>query len=98
MSKPDSRRIICNVRQREKYSQRDKTIGRVERTLKLIVFLNDWHTIKECSAHIGVSERSIQRYFNMLIDLGFIVETNYGMFYASRIANVASYFSCKATD
>ena len=69
-----------------------KNIGRVERTLKLIIYLSEWRTIKECTNHIQVTPRSIQRYFKMLVDLGFIVEAAHGGVYAHRIKNIRSFF------
>jgi hypothetical protein len=86
------RRLVNNVREREAIGLKVSNIGRVERTLKLIIFLKEWHTINECCTHISVSERTIQRYFTMLMNLGFRLETNFGMFYAFRLKNVKEYF------
>lgn len=66
---------------------------RVERTLKLIAYLNnEWRTIKDCSVHIGVHYKSIHRYFNMLFLLGFAVEKRVGRDFGYRITNVDEFF------
>lgn len=69
-----------------------RNIGRVQRTLKLIIYLSEWRTIKQCAKHIEVSERTIQRYFKMLLNLGFTMERDTYHRYVHRITNLKEYF------
>lgn len=85
-------RRIVNVHKREYVGKDVINTRRVERTLRLIVFLSEWHTIKECAVFLNVSQRSIQRYFKMLIGFGFDIVTNRGRFYVHRIVNIREYF------
>ena len=75
-----------------------KNMGRIKRTLDLILFLSTWRTIGECALHIQVSERSIQRYFQLLMHLGFELEKHTGRFYAYRITNIKDFFGIKETE
>lgn len=84
-----------NIRQRFATGNEVQNIGRIKRSLKLIIYLSDWRTIKQCAKHIEVSDRSIQRYFKMLINLGFIMETNHYWGATHRITNVKEYFNIK---
>lgn len=74
------------------YGGKVRNTRRVERTLKLIVFLRNWQTINECAEKIAVSPRSIHRYLNMLTDLGFIVEIKHGKRSGYRIKNIKEFF------
>ena len=66
---------------------------RVERTLKLIQYLNnEWRSIGDCANHIGVHYKSIHRYYNMLFTLGFAVEKRVWRNIEYRITNVNVYF------
>lgn len=67
---------------------------RVERTLKLIVFLNDTNgkTIKECSIEIGVHEKTVFNYLNLFKQLGFIIEVIHIKRNYYRIFNLKEYF------
>lgn len=68
-------------------------LGRVKRTLKLINFINnDWKSIKECANYINVHPKSIHRYFNMLVLVGFDVEKRVSRRGGYRITNVTEYF------
>jgi predicted DNA-binding transcriptional regulator YafY len=86
-------RTIVSIRDREPFGEPVSNSGRVERTLKLIKFLREWRTIKECAEHIKVTTRSIQRYFQLLMNLGFRLQYNSGCFYAFRICNIDEYFT-----
>lgn len=73
---------------------------RVERTLKILAHLSDWRSIKACSEEIGVHQKSIFRYLNMLVILGFVVEvtrlrTIEGMRNHYRVVNQKEYFNIK---
>lgn len=70
-----------------------KNISRVKRTLKLIIYLSEWRTIRQCAKHIEVSERTIQRYFKMLLNLGFTMERDVYHRYVHRITNFKEYFN-----
>lgn len=85
-------RRFWDPQERQSSGEPVKNIGRVNRTLKLIVFLSEWRTIKECAIHIEVHERTIQRYIKMFINLGFKVHRRTGRFYAHRIINIEEYF------
>lgn len=81
-----------NIRKREFYGKPIGNTRRVERVLKLIVFLNDFKTIREIKNHLGIHEKSVQRYFNLLIQLGFDVEVRMGKYHSYRITNVRDFF------
>ena len=83
---------LVNVRERKPIGKKVKNINRVERTLKLLVYLSNWRTIKEVANHLQISDRTVQRYFKMLLNLGFIVETNSGVHYVHKIKNVKEFF------
>ena len=88
---------LTNVRERQASACPVKNYGRVERTLKLIVFLSRWRTIKECAEHLNVSKKTIHRYISMLIQLGFVIETNYGCHYVHKIKNIQNFFDLDET-
>lgn len=67
-------------------------IGRVERILKLIVYLNQWHSIAEIAHHIQVSKKSVNRYTQLLTRLGFKVEKGYKKYVYYRITNSKQFF------
>lgn len=54
-----------------------KNTRRVERTLKLIQFLNKGKTIKQIAKHLEIHEKSVNRYFNLLLQFGIKVEKAY---------------------
>lgn len=76
-----------NIRKREFTGKTIDNTRRVERVLKLIVLLNDFTTIKEIKNHLGIHEKSVQRYLNLLVQLGFNVEVKFGKYYSYRITN-----------
>ena len=67
-------------------------ISRVRRVVWLIQYLKEWRTIKQCSFEIGIADRSVHRYLNLLINLGFIIETKHGKRNGYRISNLLTYF------
>jgi predicted DNA-binding transcriptional regulator YafY len=84
-----------NVRKREFEYSKVLNNGRVDRVLKLIVFLSEFRTISQCSEHLNVSKKTISRMFNLLHSVGFEFETNFGRCYATRITNTKSFFDIK---
>ncbi|MGB2528208.1 hypothetical protein [Flagellimonas sp. SN16] len=81
-----------NIRKREFTGKPIDNTRRVERVLKLIVLLNDFTTIKEIKNHLGIHEKSVQRYLNLLVQLGFDVEVKFGKHYSYRITNTKDFF------
>ena len=67
--------------------------GRVERILSLIVFLNDWKSINEISIRLQISRKSVNRYINLLIRLGFEVERGHRKITFYRITNTKAFFN-----
>ena len=66
---------------------------RVERTLKLITLLSDWNSIREIAEHLQIHPKSVNRYLNMLVDLGFEVQWSWkGRYNYYRIGNAKEYF------
>ncbi|USD26860.1 hypothetical protein [Flagellimonas marinaquae] len=65
---------------------------RVQRVLDLITFLNEFKTIKEIKDCLEIHEKSVQRYLNLLVQLGFNVEVKFGKYYSYRITNTKSFF------
>lgn len=65
---------------------------RVQRTLMLIIYLKEPRNIKESAKHIGVANRSIQRYLNMLTQLGFKIERTHRRKCFFQIVNLEEYF------
>ncbi|WP_421810553.1 hypothetical protein [Flagellimonas sp.] len=80
------------IRKREFTGKPIDNTRRVERVLKLIVLLNDFTTIKEIKNHLGIHEKSVQRYLNLLVQLGFDVEVKFGKYYSYRITNTKDFF------
>lgn len=72
-----------------------KNTRRVERTLKLIKFLNTGKTIKQIAKHLEIHEKSVNRYLNLLMQLGIKVEyahtRQYGNLY--RVSNTKEFFN-----
>ena len=65
---------------------------RVERVLKLIKFLSGWRTIREIKLHLDIHEKSVQRYLNLLVQLGFDVEVIVSKYNNYRISNINKFF------
>jgi hypothetical protein len=80
------------IRQKKVPKNLIKNTGRVERTLILIGYLNDWRTILECADLIKVGRKTIHRYFNMFSQFGFIVEQKHGKRNSYRIKNIIEFF------
>ena len=68
---------------------------RVERTLQLVAFLSDWHTIKEIAHYLDIHYKSTFRYLNMLTGLGSTLESAKlgGGKKVYRITNAKAYFN-----
>lgn len=70
---------------------------RVERVLKMITYLSDWRTSDECKTHLGISEKSVGRYFTVLVNLGFeLLHHRTRDYSAFKIQNASSYFDLDA--
>ena len=65
---------------------------RVERTLTLVRYLSEFRTIKQIKNFLDIHEKSVQRYLNLLVQLGFEVEVKYSKYHGYRITNVKEYF------
>ncbi|WP_422858890.1 hypothetical protein ACOKFD_16285 [Flagellimonas sp. S174] len=81
-----------NIRKREFNGKPIKNTRRVERVLKLIKFLSGFKTIREIKNHLEIHEKSVQRYLNLLVQLGFDVEVRMGKYHAYRITNIKEFF------
>ena len=66
---------------------------RVERVLKLIVFLQEKRKLKEIQSELQVARKTVHRYINLLIQLGFEIERTHGKRNEYRITNTAKYFN-----
>lgn len=68
-------------------------IGRVQRILKLIMYLNNqWQSIAQIAHHLQISKKSVQRYIQLLIHLGFTVERGHKKYIYYRITNTKQFF------
>lgn len=84
-----------NVRKRVFNGKRINNTRRVERVLNLIKYLSEFKTIREISSHLIIHEKSVQRYLNLLVQLGFDVEVSMGKYHSYRITNIKEYFNLK---
>ncbi|HYG17165.1 MAG TPA: HTH domain-containing protein [Bacteroidia bacterium] len=75
-------------------SSKIANIGRVERILKLIVYLNQWRSIAEIASHVQVSKKSVHRYTQLLTRLGFEIERGHRKYIYYRITNTKQFFGC----
>lgn len=80
------------IRKREFTGKPINNTRRVQRVLNLIKFLNDFKTIREIKNHLGIHEKSVQRYLNLLVQLGFDVEVKFGKHHSYRIINTKDFF------
>jgi hypothetical protein len=80
------------IRKKELRTNPINNTRRVERVLNLIVFLNDFKTIWEIKTHLAIHEKSVQRYLNLLVQLGFNVEVKFGKYHSYRITNIKDFF------
>ena len=81
-----------NVRVRNFTGKRIKNTRRVERVLNLIKYLNNFRTIKEIAAYLEVHNKSVNRYLNLLVQLGFTVEVSHGKRHSYRIKDAWLHF------
>jgi predicted DNA-binding transcriptional regulator YafY len=80
------------IRKREFRGKPINNTRRVERVLKLIKFLSEFRTIREINKHLEIHEKSVQRYLNLMVQLGFDVEVRMGKYHSYRITNTQEYF------
>jgi len=69
-----------------------KNIGRAQRLIKLIQFLQSFKTYKEICTHLNISYKTSQRYIHLLLSLGFIVERKHTIEHRFRIQNTKELF------
>lgn len=67
-------------------------ITRVKRCLMLIIFLSEWRTIKQIANHLDITERTVQRYFNLLVNLGFEIDVRHKIINSYRLRNLKGFF------
>ncbi|NAS32438.1 HTH domain-containing protein [Flavobacteriaceae bacterium R38] len=69
-----------------------RSTRRVERVLKLIIWLKEYRTIKGIAKHLNIHEKSVNRYLNLMVQLGFDVEVKTSKYHEYRITNIQEYF------
>lgn len=65
---------------------------RVERLLRLLVYLQEFRTKKQIAAHLGLSIKSVNRYIHLVLKLGFTVERRMQKYYSFKITNTKQFF------
>ena len=80
------------IRKREFNGKPINNTRRVQRVLQLIKLLNDFKTIREIKNCLEIHEKSVQRYLNLLVQLGFDVEVKCGKYHSYRITNTKDFF------
>lgn len=78
---------------RYQYLENQKKGTQVTRTIKLIMFMREWHSVAECADHIGVNKRTINRYFHLIIGLGCEIRIAYRKPIKYRIDNIDGLFA-----
>ena len=81
-----------NVRLREFRGKRVNNTKRVERVLKLIKYLNSFKSIRQITRHLEIHEKSVNRYLNLMVQLGFKVEFSHSKYNVYRIKNGWEHF------
>lgn len=81
-----------NIRTREFNGKTIENTKRVERVLKLIKYLRSFRTIREIASHLELHEKSVNRYLNLMVQLGFRVEVSHSKYHHYRIRNGWEYF------
>lgn len=84
---------IYNCREIEKEIKPIPNSDRVRRIIKLIKYLNDWKNAKQIAEHLEVSTKSIYRYIDLLVDLGFKVQRGHKKYTYYRVVEVDRFFS-----
>ena len=84
---------VVITRDREFKGKSINNTRRVERVLKLIVFLNEYRSIREIAKILSIHEKSVQRYLNLLIQLGFTVQRGHKKYTYYRITNTKEFFN-----
>ena len=64
----------------------------VERTLKLITYLQEYRSRTEIAEHFEISIRSVGRYINLLVQLGFKVNRLMRKYHYFKITNTKDFF------
>jgi predicted DNA-binding transcriptional regulator YafY len=78
-----------------------KNTRRVERSVKMIKYLNRrWRTVQEISEHLEIHPKSVNRYLNLMVHLGFRVEWRWksGGYQIYRITNIWEMFTQNDPD
>ena len=81
-----------NVRLREFRGKPISNTKRVKRVLNFIKYLNDFRTIRQIAAFLEIHEKSVNRYLNLMVQLGFKVEVSRSKYNHYRIKNGWEYF------
>ncbi len=66
---------------------------RVERSLKLIAYLSEWRSFRQISEHLEIHPKSVFRYMDLLIQLGFEIEQKHQRRTFVRLSNVKQFFN-----
>lgn len=80
------------IRLRELRGNLISNTRRVGRVLSLIKFLSDFRSIKDIAKHLDIHHKSVNRYLNLLVQLGFKIEVGFGKYHLYRIINVQDVF------
>lgn len=81
-----------NIRKRSFTGKKIENTKRVERVLSLIKYLNEFRAIKEIAIHLNIHRKSVNRYLNLLCQLGFDVEVSHSKYHYYKITNIKEYF------
>lgn len=87
------REPLVYTREREDRETNIKNTRRVERVLKLIPYLQQWRTNADICRLLGIHNKSVHRYLNLLIRLGFTVEFLHQKRFSYRISNAQEWLT-----
>ena len=82
-----------NIRLRVYNGKTIENTKRVERVLNLIKYLNYFRTIRQIASYLEIHEKSVNRYLNLMVQLGFKVEVSHSKYHHYRIKNGWEYFN-----
>lgn len=68
---------------------------RVRRIIRLVQYLNDWRSAKQIANHLEISTKSVYRYIDLLVDLGFKVQRGHKKYIYYRVVEVDEFFTDK---
>lgn len=91
----ENHKLIKFTRQRELYSKDVRYTKRIERILALVKYLNEFRSRKEIAAHLDIHIKSVSRYINLMMQLGFTIEQGHSKYLFYKITNVKEYFNIK---